>query len=78
MKPINVEAEIDLQDLMDEIIRQTDLCIILDMMLDSIHGDRVHYVQKAGELTRHIRDRIEKDTWVRVPEDDEALERFQR
>ncbi len=71
MKPINVEAEIDLQDLMDEIIRQTDLCIILDMMLDSIHGDR-HYAQKAGELTRHIRDRVEKDT--AVPEDEADAE----
>ena len=76
MKPINVEAEIDLQDLMDEIIRQTDLCIILDMMLDEIMDNRCHYKQKAGELIRHIRDRVEKDTAVPEDEPGETVGRF--
>ena len=73
MKPINVEA--DLQDLMDEIMRQTEPCVILGLMLDEMMHDR-EYVQKAGELARHIGERIEKDTAVPEDEPGETIGRF--
>ena len=75
MAMINIEAEFDLQDLMDEIMRQTEPCVILDMILDSMDHDR-EYAQKAGILTRHILDRIEKDTAVPEDEPGETVGRF--
>ena len=75
MAMINIEAEFDLTDLMDEIMRQTEPCVILDMILDSMDHDR-EYAQKAGILARHIRDRIERDTAVPEDEPGETVGRF--
>ena len=75
MATINVKAEFDSQDLMDELIRQTEPCVILDMILDSMDHDR-DYAQRAGILARHILDRIKKDTAVPDDEPGETVGRF--
>ena len=75
MATINIEAEFDLQDLMDELMPQTKPCVILDMILDSMDHDR-EYAQKAGILARHILDRIKKDTAVPEDEPGETIGRF--
>ena len=75
MATINIEAEFDLQDLMDELMPQTKPCVILDMILDSIMDDP-DYAPKADGLARHILDRVEKDTAVPDDEPGETIGRF--
>ena len=75
MATINIEAEFDLQDLMDELMPQTKPCVILDIILDSMMDDR-EYKSKANILAAYIVDRVEKDTAVPGDEPEETVGRF--